>query len=134
MFREPIYKVEICAILVCFCGVITIALHGSKNASDDIEEEGEEKSSNEIIFGYCIIFVCSWIFASNCVLNRALKTVHHSIVMFWHGMCGMILASLGVAIEASVKREEPVRFFHFESRVYWLMIAGMAFDSLGVNS
>ena len=55
--------------------------------------------------------------------------------MFWHGTCGLTLAILGIAIEAAVKREEPlVRFFHFDRRVYWLMIAGMAFMNLGVNS
>ena len=123
-------------MLICFGGMLTITLYGSSNASEEADDDAEQasRSKKEVILGYCIIFVASWVYASNCVLNRGLKTVHHSIVMFWHGMCGLILAALAVFTEAAVKNDEPVRFFHFDQQIYLLMIAGVAFDTLGVNS
>ena len=45
----------------------------------------------------------------------------------------MILSVLAVAIEASVT-EGPVRFFHYDARVYLLMIGATVFDSIAVNA
>ena len=63
------------------------------------ESEGSHYTSAQLILGYCLIFMNSWVFASNCVLNRALKEVHHAIVMFWHGVCGLSIALVAVLIE-----------------------------------
>ena len=79
------------------------------------------------------MFLCSWIYASNCVLNRALKHVHHAIVMFWHGVCGITLAILAISIESLVVGG-PVRFFNYDAQIYLLIVAATVFDSLAVNA
>lgn len=57
------------------------------------------------------MLVCSWTYAANCVLNRALKHVHHAIVMHWHGVIGIVLALGAVFIEAAVS-PGPIRLFN----------------------
>ena len=90
-------------MVICFGGMVTITLSGAKRASNEASEisveSGDGYTSESLILGYSLIFLCSWIYASNCVLNRALKHVHHAIVMFWHGICGISLAIIAVLIE-----------------------------------
>ena len=88
-----------------------------------------------MMLGYGLIFVTSWIYASNCILNRALKGVHHAIVLFWHGMFGLTLAWLAVLIEGWVTADgSGIRIFHYDTRVYLMMLGATMFDSLMVNS
>ena len=137
-FREPIFPIEIVGMVICFAGMVTITLSGTANADseDEIEEadaDVQSFSKEQLILGYALIFIQSWIFASNCVLNRALKPIHHAIVMFWHGTFGMTLAVLGVLGQA-LMTEGPIRFFQYEGRMYGLLLSAMFFDSIGVTS
>ena len=96
-------------MVACFVGMVTFTMSGMNKAKGD-EEAGEEVAvgnytSSEQALGYSLIFVTSWIYASNCILNRALKNVHHSVVMFWHGVCGICIAVVGVMIDAWVNAE-----------------------------
>ena len=59
----------------------------------------DDSSNTRTYLGYIIIFLNSWIYATNCVLNRALKGIHHAIVMFWHGVIGFSIAVIAVLIE-----------------------------------
>ena len=51
------------------------------------------------IFGFILIVCNSWVYAVCCVLNRALKTVHPAVVMFWHGVCGLSIAITVILVE-----------------------------------
>ena len=137
-FREPILPVEIIGMVICFACMVTITLSGTANADkeDEIVETDSDVqtfSREQLTLGYALIFLQSWIFASNCVLNRALKPIHHAIVMFWHGALGMTLATLGVFSQALVT-EGPIRFFHYDSRMYGLLLSATFFDIIAVTS
>ena len=99
--------IEIVAMILCFGGMVTLTLSGTKNADDAAEiseDDGKHTYSNEsLMLGYSLIFLVSWIYASNCVLNRSLKTVHHAIILFWHGVLGITLALTWACVDYFVK-------------------------------
>ena len=118
-----------------------MTLSGAKKAegADEVETtDSTEYSSRQLILGYSLIFITAWIYAANCILNRALKGVHHAILMFWHGTIGLCIAATAVLIEAGVEDkaegEGGVRIFHYDSSIYLLMLAAALFDSLTVNA
>ena len=126
---------------VCFACMVTMTLSGAKKAegADEVETtDSTEYSSRQLILGYSLIFITAWIYAANCILNRALKGVHHAILMFWHGTIGLCIAATAVLIEAGVEDkaegEGGVRIFHYDSSIYLLMLAAALFDSLTVNA
>ena len=138
IFKEPLLPFEMIAMVICFSGMITITLSGSSAAAED-DAEGQVAdaddsgyTSKSLIIGYSLIFVTSWVYASNCILNRALKGMHHSVIMFWHGICGLSIALTFVTIEAIINGR--MRIFHYDSTVYWLMLGGTTFDSMAVNA
>ena len=120
-------------MVVCFAGMITITLSGAKNASTTAPDE-VNYSSSQLTLGYSLVFLTSWVYASNCILNRALKGVHHAVVMFWHGVLGLTLALTGVFIDAYINPVEGIRIFNYDTKVYMLMLAATLFDSIAVNA
>ena len=108
-FGEPIYAIEIIAMIISFASLVTMTLKGASSeleTTTKTEAVADESSNSKAYLGYIIIFINSWIYASNCVLNRALKGVHHAIVMFWHGFIGFTIAVIAVLIEAWASTEE----------------------------
>ena len=82
------------------------------------------------------MFVCSWVYATNCVMNRALKGINSGVIMFWHGLFGLILALIVAVIAhyASESSGSGFSLFKYTSDVYWLMLAGALVDTMTVNS
>lgn len=101
VFRETLLPLEIIAMVVCFAGMVTITLSGANQAQQDSTAESQVNhySSQNLILGYSLIFLVSWIYAANCVLNRSLKSVHHAVVMWWHGALGITLALVAMIID-----------------------------------
>lgn len=136
-FKEMLLPVEIGAMIVCFGAMITMTLTSAKYSAsqDDGTDDVAGYSKTQMAIGYPLIFIVSWIYASNCVLNRALKDVHHAILMFWHGVLGIVLAVSGVLIEAIFVQnpEGGLRIFHYSGAVYALMLGATLFDSGAVN-
>ena len=127
-------------MVICFAGMITLTLSSANSASggdeivtDPAAEEEIESTSSQLVLGYSLVFFCSWVYSSNCVLNRSLSHVHHAIVMFYHGVGGLILAVLAISIEAAVVGG-PMRFFHYDANVYLLMVGAVLLDSMAVNA
>ena len=139
VFAEPLIPLEVVAMIVCFACMVTMTLVGSNNASeadDDtalVVDDEAAYSKNNLILGYGLIFITSWIYASNCILNRALKNVHHAILMFWHAIIGLTIASVAVLIEAAVVGD-GIRIFHYDSSIYLLLLGAALFDTITVNS
>lgn len=120
--------------------MVTMTLVGSSNASEadddtalEVDDDAAAYSKNNLILGYGLIFITSWIYASNCILNRALKNVHHAILMFWHAVIGLTIASVAVLIEAAVVGD-GIRIFHYDSSIYLLLAGAALFDTITVNS
>ena len=85
------------------------------------------------MLGYTLVFVCAWFYAINCVLARVLKAVHPGVMMFWHGVLGLILAFMGIAISAWISGA-GLTILNYDSEVYILMLCATLFDTLQVNS
>ena len=85
-----------------------------------------------LILGYCLAFVCAWIYATNCVLNRALKDVHPGIVLFWHGLLGIILSLTVTFLLAGISEESGISLFQYDKQIYLLCLGGTLFDTLAV--
>ena len=130
-FKEPIYIIELLSMVCCFGGMVTITLSGAK--SDE-----RNYTTESLMLGYSLVFLCSWIYAGNCVLNRALKQVHHSIIMFYHGLLGLSVATVVVLSESMIlaKSEsdyQGMRILNYEGNLYWIILGAILFDSLAVN-
>ena len=89
-----------------------------------------------MILGYSLIFVLTWIFAANCVLNRALKGINSGVIMFWHGIIGILFALIAVGVSYFIDSEpgSGLSILNYSAEVYGLIIAATLCDTLAVNS
>ena len=118
--------------------MVTITVSSSTSSDEDLATsqgavDGESHSDTKLMLGYALVFVCSWFYAINCVLARVLKNVHPGIMMFWHGVLGLILAFAGVAITSLVS-DDGLTILNYDREVYILMLSATLFDTLQVNS
>ena len=95
MFAEPLLPIEMIGMLICFAGMVTITLGGNKEEVVAEVDQTGGVSKKEMI-GYILIFGTSWCMATCNVLNRALKATHSSVIMFWHGILGLVFAFSGI--------------------------------------
>ena len=104
-FAEPIFPLELLSMLICFAAMVTMTVSSTAKSIEDDEGSTQDiqdiqGQSSKLVLGYTLVFVCAWCYAINCILARALKAVHPGVMMFWHGVLGLILASLGIAAQA----------------------------------
>ena len=59
VFVEPIFPVEIIAMVICFAGTVTITM-SSVNETSDETTTGNYTTEQQIV-GYSLIFLVSWI-------------------------------------------------------------------------
>ena len=94
-------------------------------------------TSSSLILGYVLIFLASWVYASYCVLTRALKGIPSSVILFWYGIVGLTLASIAVVTDYAINdygTGNGLRLFQYHGEVYALIVMGLLFDTLGVVS
>ena len=93
-------------------------------------------TSSQLILGYSLVFVSSWVYATNCVLNRALRGINPSVIMFWHGVLGFMLAIVAVGIDHFIgeRNTNGLQLFNYSSDVYWLMLGAALVDTITVFS
>ena len=94
------------AMIICFGMMLTITFTSKGDDQVDVTSsvEGKEQvmsySSSQLALGYFLIFICAWTFAINCVMVRALSFLHSSVIMFWHGVIGIVMALGAIAVVA----------------------------------
>ena len=140
-FNEKIIPVEIIAMLICFAGMVTVTVSGSKNANANetegaTDESAANYSSSQLILGYSLIVVASWGYAACATLNRALKDINSGVIMFWHGITGIIFAVTALTVEYFLNdfgSGEGLHLFNMGSKVLLILLAATAFDTIGVN-
>lgn len=123
-------------MLICFVAMVAITVFSTSSINESeagITAEDSQHTSEQLMLGYALVFVCAWFYAINCVLARVLKSVHPGVMMFWHGVLGLILAFFGIAITAWVN-DEGLSILNYDREVYILMICATLFDTLQVNS
>ena len=90
-------------MFICFAAMTTMTISGSNNAKDDAAGEMYNYTREQLITGYILVIFLSFLWAINCTLNRALKGIHSGIIMFWHGVLGIIMAIIAIVIDYAVK-------------------------------
>jgi len=119
MLGERIRLVEILGIVVCFGGVVIIALSKAEEVDDEKEkekleaelgeenaaEDGSEDEPSELdkYLGVIIAITAAFTFALTSVFNRKLKAIDYTALMVYHGIIGGILASTVILIEGAIK-------------------------------
>ena len=137
MFAEPLLPIEMIGMLICFAGMITITFGGSKEEEEIAAVDTASGISKSEMLGYCLIFGTSWCMATCNVMNRALKATHSSVIMFWHGILGLVFAFSGIMfVELTGKGAAAgtgLTIFNYSAQVYLLLTAGTFCDSIALN-
>lgn len=123
--KEAMSNLEIVAMIISFGGVMTIAFANPDAAGG---EDGENLTK---IIGICMALAAAWLFAASNVINRYLKNMHFSMVLFYHALCGVILASSAILIEKLVTGN-PFRVY--TANQYKNMLFCCCFDFSMVNA
>ena len=134
-FAEPIFPLELLSMLICFAAMVIITVSDTANSIEDDEgiTQDDQVEGTKLVLGYILVFICAWCYAINCVLARALRAVHPGVMMFWHGVLGLILAIMGIAAQAWVSGA-GLSILNYDRQVYIYMLCATLFDTLAVNS
>ena len=84
-----------------------------------IDEIDYSNDSFQMLLGLVLIFICSWAIATTNVLNRSLKTINPAIIMFYHGLGGIVLSCSYLLIESMKTGEHPPTY---TARQYGVMV------------
>jgi len=128
-FLEPLYAVEIVAMCVCFVSVLYITV----SRGDALKHQKVESTSVSAAWqtaGFILISCNCWVYAAVCCLCRQLKSVPTSVIIFWHGICGLSIASTYL-VGSSLLSSAPVSLLHHSSSTYLLLVGAALIDSLG---
>ena len=126
--KEPIYRFEYFAMLLCFLGVMGIAF--SKPTEVDDDGVAIVIDNNNRLYGIALIIFTAWLFAGCGVINRFLKNLHFSTVLFFHGAFGLILITTYILMEHWITGD-PFRTYT-GAQYGWLLLC-CCFDFLSVN-
>ena len=131
-------------MIVCFAGVISLAMSKLKketvaiddtaiasSASEPMVATEDKFTSEERLAGIILAFVLAWMYASCAVLNRTLKDIHFTVIMFFHAIFGMLL-SLAIIFGGILLTGE--KFQVYTQRQYGIMVLASLFDLIAVNS
>ena len=105
MLGEPIFKLEILSMIICFSAVVAIAIQTKNESESSKLSEEEKEETSQAFLGLVIVFITSIIRAMNSVLNRVLK--HHAtpVVIFYHTIGGFCMAGTYIMFEMAIKGE-----------------------------
>jgi len=130
---EKVQRMEYIGMSLCFVGVCGIGISTvlKKDNSPELVEESESESNfdNFIILGMVLVFAAAWSFSVNCVLNRTLKEISFSVVMFYHGLIGVLLTMLAISSDMYVNGSE-FRLAQYPSHIFWLTVFSGLLDGL----
>ena len=94
-------------MLLAFTGVIIIGyskrVNEEQNSLETTDTDEEGRTTIGKFFGAILSFIAAWAFAFNAVYNRKLKAIPARVILFYHGIIGMIGTGVYWIIEALVK-------------------------------
>ena len=108
----------------CFIGVIAIATSKDESA-------GADKYQDTKVLGLCLAFGLAWVQATTNVLNRKMKTVHFSVISFFHSCYGLTVSLIIITIEALVTGNG---YRTYTGRQYGLMVLTGFIDTFALLS
>ena len=96
-------------MVIAFTGVVIIGyskrVTEEQNTLDTTTEPEEGRTTIGKFFGVILSILAAWAFAFNAVYNRKLKAIPARVILFYHGIIGMIGTGLYWIIEAIVKKQ-----------------------------
>ena len=97
-------------MVIAFTGVVIIGY--SKRVSEEQnslnttpEDPQEGRTTIGKFFGVILSIIAAWAFAFNAVYNRKLKAIPARVILFYHGIIGMIGTGIYWIIEAIVRKQ-----------------------------
>jgi drug/metabolite transporter (DMT)-like permease len=90
LISETVANYEIFAMVLCFCGVIGIAMN---------KPDASVTSADTRMSGIILAFAIAWLYSGCNVLNRRLKHVHFLVIQFYHASFGLIFAIILLTLE-----------------------------------
>lgn len=136
---ETMLPLEIISMIISFAAMVVITVTGASNASEIESNPSEEVnySSVQLIIGYTLVLAVAWTYASANILNRALKDVSTSLIMFWHGALGILIAIVAISIEyfaVDMGTGNGLHIFNMSLKCFGYMFAATLADTLTVNA
>lgn len=102
---------------VSYAGILGMVLNKPPHEASSTEDTN--------IYGFVLALLLALLMGLCAVLNRKLKNVHYSVVMFYHAMCGTCMAVFMITIGYFISGS-PIRIY--TSRQYWLLLFCCACD------
>ena len=90
--------IEIIGMFVCFYCMAVIAAEAENSTTETPDSNLPTIDESPSIFGYVLIVATTWVYASNAILNRALKDFHYVTIMTYHGLTGLSIALLVILV------------------------------------
>ena len=125
-------------MIICFTCVFFLGKGKEENevTSDDVVAANTNKSLYTL--GVFLAMATSWVYSINAVLNRSLSNYHYVIIMFYHGLLGIILGLSLILIAPFFNNNishysEGITFFSYSRDQYLKMLVAVMFDTIGVN-
>ena len=106
--REPIVRVELIGMVICFSRVAMLGLTSGNTETDEAD------SHSNCPFGILIGLLAALIFSISSITTRRLKEVPTSAVTFYHSLTGFTVMTIYLLIEWSMKGE--LRFASYTKR------------------
>ena len=141
--NEPLYKVEIIGMILCFIAVVAITLDEKEEGDQimstqtgktdtwDLEKIVSKESNLIKMGGIALILIASVMSSGIAVLNRSLKQTPYSIVLFYHSFFGM-LATLTILAVWCLSTDRPVYFLALARYDFMLLVGAAFLDAIGV--
>lgn len=87
------------------------------------------------IFGFVLMMINSWVYAFNCILNRALKSVNSSVIIFMSGCFGFMLTTCIILVEHVLISglTRGIRAFNYNKTQYGLLVGAVLFDTMATT-
>ena len=99
IMKEAILPIEIGGMFVCFGAFLYITLNTSKTEDEAAVTDADSVSAAGQLLGIILIFISSWLVAGAFVANRRLKGMNQFIIMFFHGLIGLVMAIVYLGFE-----------------------------------
>jgi len=108
---DRVQKIEIVAMVICFIGVVIIATSQLGMQSDENSSTALDNTTTAMQLGGGILaFALAWQFAVVGTLNRKMKEIHFSVIMYNHTLLGMLIGITWVSISAICIGEVPLLY------------------------
>lgn len=98
-------------MMLSFGGICLIAtstqLVGDAQEVDDAEPQTSPgvvlaDPATRIVVGSALLFITSWMYASNAILTRQMQKIHFTVFLFYYSMLACVLVFSAILVESLI--------------------------------